>query len=213
MEKEQIAKILLSIKAVTLNLKEPYRYTSGILSPIYTDNRIIMSYPDKREQIVDAFIGLIEENQLKFDLIAGVATAGIPHAAFIAQKLKKPMIYIRDKSKSHGKQNQIEGRLEKGQKVLVVEDLISTGGSSFSAVEAVRGAGGIVEDCIAVFTYELPKSIKTFSEGKCNLFTLTGFSTLIETAEKEEYISEEEKQKALEWNSDSQNWGKNMGYE
>lgn len=211
--KEEIAKILLGIKAVTINAVEPFRYASGILSPIYCDNRLLMSYPDKRKQVIDAFLKAIEDAGLEFDIVGGTATAGIPHAAWIAERLNKPMIYIRSSSKEHGKQNQIEGKLEKGQKVLVVEDLVSTGGSSVRAVEAVRSAGGIVTDCVAIFTYGMEKAQTKFDEGQCKLYTLSDFDTLVGVAAQEGYITSEQETKVKEWNKAPAEWGKKMGFE
>lgn len=206
---EEIAKMLLEIKAVTLNIKKPYRYTSGILSPIYCDNRLIMSYPDKRQEVIDAFLEMIKEEGLKFDVIAGVATAGITHAAFIADRLNLPMAYIRSSQKEHGKENKIEGKIEDEQKALIIEDLVSTGGSSVDAATAVKK----VEDCVAIFTYEMEKAKQKFADANINLHTLSNFSILMDVATKEGYITEDEKKIALEWNKDPQGWGKKMGYE
>jgi len=204
--KKAVAEILLKVKAITLNPNKPYRFVSGILSPIYCDNRLLMSYPNERKKIVDFFIKIIKENKLKFDLVGGIATSGICWAAWISEKLNKPMIYIRSKTKEHGKENLVEGKLEKGQKVLVVEDLVSTGGSSLRAVNAVREQGGIVKDCVAIFTYEMKKAINGFKDDKCNLFALSDFTTLIEVATKENYIKEEDKEKVLEWNKNPGEW-------
>lgn len=213
MNNKEVAKLLLDIKAVALNAKEPYRYTSGILSPIYCDNRLIMSFPQKRRQIINTFLELIEEKGYEFDVIAGVATGAITYAAWLAEKLDVPMIYIRGKAKGHGKQNQIEGKLEKGQKVLVIEDLISTGGSSASACAAVRQAGGEVTNCLAIFSYQMQSAKENFKDIEVELTTLTEFSTLVETASELGYITAEEKEKVLAWNQDPQEWGKKMGYE
>ncbi len=213
MNEKEVAKILLEIKAVTLRPSEPFKWVSGIYAPIYCDNRLIISYPEKRLAVVNSFLDVIKQNNLEFDVVAGTATAGISWAAWIAKELGKPMIYVRNKSKDHGKENQVEGKLEEGQKVLVVEDLISTGGSSFGAVEAIREARGIANDCIAIFTYEMEKSIKKFEEGKCNLFTLSNFSTLIKTAVENNFINEKEMQPALDWSKDPSGWGKKMGFE
>jgi len=198
----------LEIKAVTLSTNPPYTWTSGIKSPIYCDNRLLMSYPDKRQQVKEMFLSLIKENNLEFDVIAGVATSGIPHAAWLAEELKKPMIYVRGKAKEHGKENAIEGVIEKGKKVLVIEDLISTGGSTLFVVEEIRKAGGIVEDCLAIFTYEFDKAKKAFAEAKANLHTLTNFSTLIEVATENDYLKAADKDTVLEWSKDPENWGK-----
>ena len=210
---EETAKILLEAKAVTLSPKEPYTYASGIKSPIYCDNRLLMSFPDKRKQIVKFFLELIEENNFEFDVLAGTATAGISWAAWLAAKLEKPMAYIRGKSKGHGKQNQIEGKIKQGQKVLVVEDLISTGGSSVSAIESVRETGAQVVGCIAIFTYELEKAKKRFEETDCTIVTLSNFSTLVKVASDIDYITEEDKEVVLEWNQAPADWGKKHGFE
>lgn len=206
MNEKEIAEILLKVNAVTLRPKEPFTFVSGIKSPIYCDNRLIISHTVERKIIIESFLKKIEG--LKFDIVAGTATAGIPWAAWIALKLDKPMIYVRDKPKGHGKENQIEGRLEKGQKVLVVEDLISTGGSSVAAVEAVRNAGGDVIACVAIFTYGFKKSKSAFEQAKCKLFTLTNFDTLIDVAVKADYIDEEDRDNVLSWNKNPEQWGK-----
>ena len=138
--------------------------------------------------------------------MAGTAAAGIPHAAWLADHLNKPMVYVRNKAKEHGKQNMIEGKIEPKQKVLIVEDLISTGGSSVSAGLACREAGGIVTDCIAIYSHQMEKSARNFAEAQINLHTLTNFSTLIDVAVKEGYLKEQEKLRALEWNKDPAGW-------
>ncbi|MBD3309954.1 orotate phosphoribosyltransferase [Candidatus Woesearchaeota archaeon] len=213
MDPKTIAEILLRIKAVTLNAKEPYTYASGIRSPIYCDNRLLLSYPEERMKIVEAMMDIIKANNLEFDIIAGVATSGIPHAAWLADKLQKPMIYIRGKAKEHGKGNQIEGRLEQGQKVLVVEDLISTGGSSFNALESAREAGAGCNDLIAIFTYTMEKSKSSAAEKKINVYPLTDFPTLIGVAAEKGYITEEKKAVVLEWSVDPSGWGPKHGFE
>lgn len=203
---KQIAKILLDIKAVTLNVKEPYKYSSGILSPIYCDNRLLLSHPKQRQKTRDAFIKLIRANKLNFDIVGGIATAGIPHAAWLAEALKKPMIYIRSKSKGYGKNKLIEGNLTKGQKVLIIEDLVSTGSSCIEAVQAVRLAGGITQDCLAIFTYQLTKSEQNFKKAKVNLYFLTNLSILLDAAVDENYITIKEKKSVLEWARDPEHW-------
>ena len=205
---KETASILLEIQAVKLNPAEPFTYASGIKSPIYCDNRMILSFPDKRAKIISFFLEVIKQNNLQFDIVCGIATAGIPHAALIAEKLGKPMIYARSEAKDHGRKNQIEGKLERGQKVLMVEDLISTGGSSINAVNAVREAGGIVENCVAIFTYEMEKAKKAFSDSAtgCKLSTLSNFSALVETAAESGYITAEQKEIILEWNKNPEEW-------
>ncbi len=207
----EVAKILLEIKAVTLNSSQPYTYASGMKSPIYCDNRLLMSYPDRREKIIQYFLEAIRLNKLEFDAIGGIATAGIPHAAWLAQQLGVPMIYVRSEAKEHGKQNQIEGRIEEGQRVLMIEDHISTGGSSVNAIKAAREAGAVVNDCLSVTTYELDKAKKAFSDADCNAYSLTNFTEIVGAAEKMKYINEKEKNIILEWNKDPQNWAGKHG--
>lgn len=216
LDSKGVAKLLLEIKAVTLNFEKPYRYVSGILSPIYCDNRIIIYHPDAREKIEAAFAELIEKNNIEFEVIAGVATGAIAHGSFLAKRFNKPMVYIRSEAKEHGKQNRIEGASDeelKGKKVLVVEDLISTGGSSISAVEAVKQTGAVVVGCVAIFTYEMEKAKNAFANAGCNLITLSNFSTLVNVAADESYLKPEEKDRVLEWSRDSAGWGKKMGFE
>ena len=205
---KKVASALLEIKAVTLSTDPPYTWTSGIKAPIYCDNRLLMSYPEKRQLVRDIFVDLIKEKNIEFDVIAGVATSGIPHAAWIAETLDRPMIYVRGKAKGHGRENVIEGELEKGKKVLVIEDLISTGGSTLHVVEEVRKAGGVVEDCLAIFTYEFTKAKKAFSEANATLYALSNFSTLVGVAAEEKYIDPAEKDLVLEWSEDPENWGR-----
>lgn len=201
----EIAKILLDIKAVTLNLQQPFHYSSGLLSPIYCDNRLIISYPKQRKKVVDALLQLIEKNNLKFDIVAGIATAGIPFAAWIADRINLPMVYVRDKAKSHGKQNQIEGDLKQGQTALIVEDLISIGKSCITGSLALRQFA-TVKDCITIFSYELSNTQQNFLNNSLNYYALSDFETLIKVAISEGYITENEKQKALTWNQDPENW-------
>lgn len=200
-----IAKLLLELKAVALNTEKPFRYTSGLLSPIYCDNRLIISDPEKRTIIIDAFLKLIDKD---CDVIAGVATAGIPHAAWIADRLNKPMVYVRAKAKEHGKQNQIEGRLPKNSRVVVIEDLISTGQSSIAAGQALREAGATVNTCLAIFTYDFAASKRAFADAEIELKTLCNFNELIEIAVKEKYITAAQKEILAAWNKDPQNWQK-----
>ena len=213
MKEQEIARILLEKKAVIINPKKPFIYTSGMKSPIYCDNRALLSYPEARDKIVDVMIQLIEQQGEDFDTIAGVATAGIPWASIIADRLKKPLIYVRNKPKEHGKQNQIEGKIESDTRVLVIEDLISTGGSSLNAVQAVRATGAHVKCCIAVFTYELEKAVQTFKDTQCQVFTTTTFTTLVKEATILKKITKEEERIVLEWKTNPETWGKKQGFE
>lgn len=204
----KIAEILLKIKAVTLNLKNPYRYVSGILSPIYTDNRLLMSYPKEWKEVINSMVDIIVDQigVQNVDVIAGTATAGISHAAYLAEELKLPMIYVKSKIEEHGKFTRIEGKLERGKKVLIVEDLISTGKSSLSSAQAIRESGGIVENCLAIFTYGMKEAEKGFKEAGINLITLTDFNTLMDIAVEKNYIKPEEKEIILEWAEDPAGW-------
>lgn len=207
MERE-IAEILLGIKAVTLRPSPPFKWVSGMLAPIYVDNRILMSYPAERKTIVSWMSRLTHNMGLNPDVIAGVATSGIPWAAWIAAELGKPMIYVRPSAKDHGKENVIEGKLEEGQRVLLIEDLISTGGSAISGIERIRKAGGILENCMAIFTYEFKESVRNFEESKCRLITCSDFSTLVKVASEMGKIKEGDISKVLEWSKDPNSWGK-----
>jgi orotate phosphoribosyltransferase len=188
----EVASELLNIGAVALRPQEPFTWTSGIKSPIYCDNRLTMSYPAVRDLIAESFATLIKENYPDTEIIAGTATAGIPHAAFVAQKLGLPMAYIRDKAKGHGKENQIEGLIEAGKKVIVIEDLISTGGSSLKAALAVRDAGATPLAVLAIFSYQLDKAVKAFEEASIPLMTLSNYTTLIEVAVERGVIPQED---------------------
>jgi len=179
---KQIAASLLKIEAVALRPHQPFTWTSGIKSPIYCDNRLTMSYPEIRDLIASGFATLVQELYPDAEVIAGTATAGIPHAAWVADKLGLPMIYIRDKAKGHGKENLIEGVLRAGQKVVVIEDLISTGGSSLKAALAVNEAGGEALGVLAIFSYQLEKGIQAFKEAGMPLHTLSNYTALIEEA-------------------------------
>jgi orotate phosphoribosyltransferase len=194
-----IAKMLLQIGAVTLRPKEPFTWTSGIKSPIYCDNRLTISYPYIRDTIANGFQKIITEQFGAVDVLAGTATAGIPHAAFVAQKMMLPMAYVREKAKGHGKENRIEGIISEGARVVVFEDTISTGGSSLKAVEAVREAGADVAGVVAIYHYEFDRAIRSFAEMRVPCFTLTNYSTLIDVAREEGFINEEELAVLREW--------------
>lgn len=196
---KQIAGQLLEIGAVHLRPDEPFTWTSGIKSPIYCDNRITMSYPAVRNLIAEGFAALIRERYPAAEVIAGTATAGIPHAAWVAHLLNLPMIYVRDKAKSHGRQNQIEGSLKSGQKVVVIEDLISTGGSSLKAAQAVAAEGGVVLGVAAIFSYQFPEAEALFGQALIPFATLSSYTALLEVA-RERGIIDAEKEKLLsEW--------------
>jgi orotate phosphoribosyltransferase len=196
-----LANILLQTGAVSINAKEPFVYTSGIKSPIYTDNRILLSFPQQRRIIVNLLAQrILEHNDLdQFDLIAGVATAGISWAALLADRFDKPMIYIRQATKGHGKEQQIEGILEKGNRTIVIEDLISTGGSIIEAAEVVKDLGGSVPECMALFTYELPQATAAFKKNNLSFQTLSKISDLLHVAIDDKIISREDRAAVDEW--------------
>lgn len=195
----EIARDLLDIKAVQIKTDRYFTWTSGIKSPIYCDNRLTMSYPDIRKKIVKAFTEEIAQMDEQPDVIAGCATAGIPHAAWVADALDLPMAYVRSSAKGHGKGNQIEGNITTGQKVILIEDLISTGGSSINAAKAIVNEGAIVNATLAIFTYGLEKSIKQFSDVNIPLFTITNFDQLVSVLVEDHQITHEESEELITW--------------
>lgn len=207
-QSNQIAKDLLDIEAIFLRPNEPFTWASGIKSPIYCDNRITMSYPHVRRAIAKGLAAVIKTTYPEAEVIAGTATAGIPHAAWVAELLDLPMVYIRSKAKDHGKGNQIEGRITEGQKMVVIEDLISTGGSVLEACEAAKREGADVVGVSAIFTYELPKGVANFEKAGIALTTLTNYSTLIEAALASNYIKEDDVELLKAWKQDPENWNK-----
>ncbi len=208
--KKQIAKELLNIKAVFLNPTEPFTWSSGIKSPIYCDNRLTLSYPAVRKQIADGLVSMIREHFPEVDVIAGTATAGIPHAAWVSERMDLPMCYIRSKAKGHGKGNQIEGKVLPGQKVVVIEDLISTGGSCITAVEALRESECEVLGVAAIFTYELQKGTDALSEHGIEAVSLSDYSSLLEAAGEEGLISGADLVELKEWRRDPEGWKKQV---
>ncbi len=206
MTKEDIAKTLLEVKAVDLDTETGFTYASGRKGPIYCDNRLLLSYPNEREKVIEEFLYLIKEKDLEFDYIAGVATGAIAWGAIIADRLKKPFIYIRAKAKDHGKTNQIEGELEQGKTVLVIEDLINTGGSSVAACEAVRQESCIVKACISIFSYGFSDANQKFTEAKIALYSLSDLNVLLKTASDIGYIDDKQKRKLMEWQKSPKEW-------
>ncbi len=204
---KKIAEYLLQIKAIKLQPSNPFTWASGWKSPIYCDNRKTLSFPEVRSYIRDSFVSLITGLYPQAEMIAGVATGAISHGALVADKLELPFIYVRSGAKEHGLGNQIEGYYEKGQKVVVIEDLISTGGSSLNAVKALREAGCEVLGMAAIFTYEFKKASDGFAAEKCTLNTLCNYSVLIETAVKTGYITEADVETLKKWRVDPANWG------
>lgn len=205
---DNIASQLLKIKAVTLNPKEPFVWASGIKAPIYTDNRLTIAYPEFRQTIAHDLADLIMEHYPDVEVIGGVATAGIPHATGVSNILNLPLNYVRPQKKDHGKKSQIEGRLQKGDKVVLIDDLISTGGSILKAVKAVREEGGTVIGTVAIFSYDLPESTKNFADADTELHTLTDYPTMIQVAQKQDYVEEDDMELLQQWYQSPESWGK-----
>jgi orotate phosphoribosyltransferase len=200
--------LLLQINAIKLNSKNPFTWASGWKSPIYCDNRITLSFPAVRNYIRDEFVKQIEDKFGRPDVIAGVATGAIGIGILVAEAMGLPFVYVRPEAKKHGRQNQVEGFLQKGQTVIVVEDLISTGGSSLMAVEALRNEGANVKGMAAIFTYGFPISEEKIAEAKLEVYTLSNYENLIDKAVEKKYVSEEELETLQSWNSNPSEWGK-----
>lgn len=197
-----IAKDLLDIEAVFLRPNDPFIWASGIKSPIYCDNRLTLSYPRVRKDIEEGIATLIKDKYPECECLMGTATAGIAHAALVADILDLPMGYVRGGAKSHGRNNRIEGLVKPGMKVVVVEDLISTGGSSLECVDALREAGCEVIGMVAIFTYGLPKATMNFEAKECSFYTLTNYETLVEVAVENDYIQKDDLEKLKAWKKD-----------
>lgn len=206
--KRDIAKSLLQIKAIKLNPANPFTWASGWFSPIYCDNRKTLSYPQVRKQIYKSFAKIISEKYPEAEIIAGVATGAIAHGALTAEEMVKPFIYVRSAAKDHGLANQVEGEYAPGAKVVVIEDLVSTGGSSLKAVEALHNAGCEVLGMVAIFTYGFPIAEENFKKANCELTTLSDYNTLIEVATEQNYISPSDIETLKEWRETPDTWRK-----
>ena len=202
----KIAEFLLQIKAVKLQPKSPFTWASGWKSPIYCDNRLTMTYPVIRELIAQAFVQTINTYYPHTAVIAGTATAGIPQGVLVAQELGIPFIYVRSSPKEHGMGNIIEGYFEKGQRVVVIEDLISTGGSSLKAIQSLREAGLDIKGLVAIFTYGFEIATKNFAEADCPVLTLSDYDTLVESALKTKYITEDDIVSLHKWREKPESW-------
>lgn len=196
---KEIAKGLLKIQAVFLRPNEPFTWASGIKSPIYCDNRLILTDPEVRNTVENEMARVVKEKYPECEKLMGTSTAGIAHAAIAAHILDMPMGYVRGSAKSHGRNNRIEGKLEKGDKVVVIEDLISTGGSSIEVVEALREAGADVLGVISIFTYNTKKADEKFAEANVEKYSLCSVETMIETAVEEDYIQADEGEGIISW--------------
>ncbi len=203
---KEIALHLLEINAVVLRPNDPFTWSSGWHSPIYCDNRLTLRYPKIRKKIASRFIDFIHNEYGDVDVITGTATAGIPHAAWIAGSLDKPMSYVRAKAKAYGLGNQIEGGIQKGETTVVIEDLISTGGSAISVVEALRFIGADIKAVLSIFTYGFDKSIQRFEEAEVPIHTLTDYTTLIKVAKDHDYINESDLKTLAAWRKKPETW-------
>ena len=204
---KKTSELLLQINAIKLNPKNPFTWASGWKSPIYCDNRITLSFPPIRNYIREEFSKNIEKKYGKPDVIAGVATGAIGIGMLVAEYMGLPFVYVRPEPKKHGRQNQVEGFLQKGQNVVVVEDLISTGGSSLLAVEALKAAGANVKGMVAIFTYGFDVSVQNFKNANVELHTLSNYDNLLELAVSKKYITEEEQHTLQEWQVSPSTWG------
>ncbi len=206
---KEIANLLLDLKAVGVRTNPPYTWSSGQKRPMYCDNRLVISYPKERKIIVDALIALIKEKNLEFDVIGGTASAAVPWASFIAYALDKPMVYIKKASKGYGTDKLIEGTMPQGARILIVEDLISTGGSSLRAAEACQKEfGAKVAAVVAIFTYEMKEALEAFTMSNIPLYAISNFHALIDVAEEKNYIRPEELKEIQQWSEDPTDWDK-----
>jgi orotate phosphoribosyltransferase len=201
------ARSLLQVKAVKLSPQDPFTWTSGIKSPIYCDNRITLSFHAIRTYMRQQFVHIIREEFGVVDYIAGVATGGIAQGALVAQEFGLPFVYVRSDKKKHGLENKIEGRVEAGKSIVVIEDLISTGGSSLAAVEALAAAGFIVKGMVAIFSYNLDVAKKNFSDAKCRLITLSDYDSLLHEALESNYIDDDDLRSLVKWRENPEKWG------
>ncbi|MFL3660810.1 MAG: orotate phosphoribosyltransferase [Polaribacter sp.] len=203
---KKTAELLLKVKAIKLNPGEPFQWASGWKSPIYCDNRVTLSYPPVRIFLKEEIAKIVEREYGKPDVIAGVATGAIAIGILVAQELGVPFVYVRPEPKKHGRKNQIEGYLEPGQNVVVIEDLISTGNSSLNAVAALKEAGAVVKGMVAIFSYGFDIATENFKDKNINLITLSNYENLLEQALESSYISEKELITLHEWRRDPSTW-------
>lgn len=203
---KNVANNLLQIKAIKLSPSNPFTWASGLKSPIYCDNRKTLSFPEVRTSIRDAFVELVNQKYPNVDVIAGVATGAIALGVLVAEALNKPFVYVRSDAKKHGLENLVEGQLEKGQTVVVIEDLISTGGSSIKAVEALRSAGANVLGLVAIFTYGFKAASDNFEKANCNWDTLSNYEKMLEIALSSGYIAKGDIDVLKKWREDPEKW-------
>lgn len=206
--KLDIAKALINNGCVKFSPLSPYTYASGLRGPIYCDNRLILSHVDFRNQVISAFIKMIEDSKLSFDLIGGIATAGIPHAAMVADRLGLPMVYVRPKAKEHGKKNQVEGDYQANLSVILVEDLVNQGSSLSEAMAGVIGAGLRSSDCLCIVDYQMAEAKKRLNELALTLYSLTDFEHLVQAGVVLNFIDSKEKKLLMDWHADPKEWSR-----
>jgi orotate phosphoribosyltransferase len=203
---KEIARALLEIGAVGFKPQEPLTFKSGIISPVYVDNRIFPSHPEKFKLVIDGFENLIKEKNIDFDMVAGIAVGGIPYSAVLGYKMEKPSVFVRKESKGYGKNKRVEGGDVNGKKILLVEDLVSTGSSSLSGVEALRSEGASIDDCLIIVSYEFPEAKENFEKAKINLHSLTTFPIVFQEAVEMKIITSDVRIIIEDWFSDPHGW-------
>jgi orotate phosphoribosyltransferase len=213
MNRKTIAELLLDIKAVTINVEAPYHYSSGIISPIYCDNRLIISCLDERKVIIDTFLEIIDGLDTPPDVIAGTATAAIPFAAWVSNRLDLPMVYARSGQKGYGKEHRIEGTLTPGQKVLFTEDLVTTGGGVLKSAEDVAKFNVEVIGVATIFEYGLPAATEGFQNAGLPKWSMADFVTILDVMSERGELSDDNRNIALDWQADPRGWGSKMGFE
>lgn len=212
LREKKVAKILFEAGCVIFRPHQPIKLISGLLTPIYVDNRRLISFPKERDTVAAFLADLIKENGIP-DLIAGAATGGIPHASWVAQKLNVPMVYVRSKPKDHGQGNQIEGILKRGQRVVVVEDMVSTGSSSSEVIKALKAAGARILYEVAIYTHNLKAADTTFKQLNVKFVPLTKLFDVAAVANKQEFLTDKQVELVLSWSKDPGAWSKKMGFE
>lgn len=211
--KIEVAKALLSIDAVGFRPENPIKFKSGIISPVYVDNRLLTSNPDQWKTVINGFCELIKEKKLNFDVIAGIESAGISHSAVLGYLQNKPMVYIKKEVKGHGTKKRIEGGKVEGKKVLLLEDLVSTGGSSLSGVNVLREEGAQVDDCVVIVSYGFKEAEDSFEKAKVNLYTLTSFPVILEEAIAMGKLTDKEAELIRDWSADPHGWAERHGFD
>lgn len=210
---KEIARALIEIGAVGFKPKEPLTFKMGMISPVYVDNRIFPYNPEQFKLVIEGFAEKIEKDNIDFDALAGIAVGGIPHSATLGYRLLKPSVFVRKEAKDHGKNKRVEGGDVAGKKILLVEDLVSTGASSLSGVQALREEGAIVTDCVIIVSYEFPESKENFAKEKVKLHALTTFPIIFEQAVEMGKITEEEKKVVEAWYADPWGWAAKHGFD